>query len=84
LRTFATVSVARKKAIVCVVGERLKKTPGIAARVMAAIGNVELNMISQGASEINISVVVDESAISTTVRRLHREFFPDMRGGTGS
>jgi aspartate kinase len=83
LRTFATVGVARKKAIICVVGEKLKKTPGVAARVMAAIGNVELNMISQGASEINISVVVDESAIDTTVRRLHREFFPDMRGGGG-
>ncbi|MCK5572390.1 MAG: aspartate kinase, partial [Bacteroidetes bacterium] len=81
LRTFANVSVARKKAIVCVVGERLKKTRGVAARVMAAIGSVELNMISQGASEINISVVVDEADIDSTVRRLHREFFPEAPGG---
>jgi aspartate kinase len=81
LRTFANVSVARNKAIVCVVGERLKRTRGVAARVMAAIGSVELNMISQGASEINISVVVDEAEIDTTVRRLHHEFFPAAAGG---
>ena len=76
LRKFAHVSVAGKKAILCVVGEGLRHSPGTAARVLSAVGDVDVNMISAGASEINISLAVSESSIRTAVRRLHDEFFP--------
>lgn len=76
LRKFASVSVAGKKAILCVVGEGLRHSPGTAARVLSAVGDVDVNMISAGASEINISFAVAESSIRTAVRRLHAEFFP--------
>jgi aspartokinase len=48
----------------------------MAARVLGAVGDVDINMISAGASEINISLAVAESAIPLVVRRLHAEFFP--------
>ncbi len=76
LRKFASVSVAAKKAVVCVVGEGLRHSPGTAARVLSAVGDVDVNMISAGASEINISFAVAEASIRTAVRRLHAEFFP--------
>jgi aspartate kinase len=78
LKEFATVSVSDKKAIVCVVGEHLKNSPGIAAKILNVIIDINLNMISQGASEINISFVIDEEHVDEVVRRLHKEFFSDV------
>jgi aspartate kinase len=75
LRRFATVTAARSKAIVCVVGDNLRNSAGIAARVLHAIDGVNINMISQGASEINISFVIDEEQVDGVVRLLHDEFF---------
>jgi aspartate kinase len=69
------VTVERSKAIVCVVGDNLKFTPGVAARLFNAIDNTNVNMISQGASEINLTFVIDESEVDRVVRRLHDEFF---------
>jgi aspartate kinase len=75
LQQFATVTAAKAKAIVCVVGDNLRNSQGIAARVLHAIKTVNINMISQGASEINISFVVDEGHLDSVVRLLHEEFF---------
>ncbi len=75
LRAFATVTTSDRKAIVCVVGENLKNSPGVAAKVLNAISDINVNMISQGASEINISFVVDEELVDSVVQRLHKEFF---------
>jgi aspartate kinase len=72
------VSVERDKAIVCVVGDNLKFTPGVAARLFQAIENTNVNMISQGASEINLTFVIDESDADRVVRRLHDVFLTDV------
>ena len=72
------VTVEREKAIVCVVGDNLKFTPGVAARVFQAIESTNVNMISQGASEINLTFVIDESDVDRVVRRLHDEVFADI------
>ncbi len=74
----ATVSLGDKKAIVCVVGEQLKNSPGVAAKILNVITDINVNMISQGASEINISLVIDEEHVDEVVRRLHKEFFSDV------
>ena len=42
--------------------------------------DIPIDMISQGASEINITFVVDESSIPTAVRELHDEFFSTVPG----
>lgn len=79
LAQFAEVTVESSKAVFCVVGERMKSTKGIAARVFGALSQAEVNieLISQGGSEINLTFVVDESDIERTVRSLHREFFSE-------
>ena len=75
LKKFSSVTFEQNKAIVCVVGERMRDTPGIAARVFSSIRDVNVKMISQGASEINLSFLVNETEVPTVVRRLHSEFF---------
>lgn len=75
LSSFASVNVAHGKAIVCVVGEGLAGNAGIAARLLSSAGDVEVHMISQGASEMNIGFVIDESMIARVVRSLHAAFF---------
>jgi aspartate kinase len=67
-----------RKAIVCLVGENIRNTPGIAAKVFGAIPDVNIRMISQGASEINISFVIDEGDVPAVVSRLHQVFFSEV------
>ncbi|MBI5838153.1 MAG: lysine-sensitive aspartokinase 3 [Candidatus Eisenbacteria bacterium] len=77
LGAFGQVSVESAQAIVCVVGANLKSTPGVVARIFGALGPAELRMISQGASEINLTFVIEEREVDGVVRRLHEEFFGD-------
>lgn len=78
LSRLADVKYEGRKAIVCLVGENIRSTPGIAAKVFSAIADVNIQMISQGASEINISFVVDEAEVPKVVSRLHSVFFSDV------
>jgi len=75
LERLAQVEVARDRAIVCLVGQDIKYTPGLAARMFRTIENVNVLMISQGASRRNVSFVVEERDVEQVVRRLHAEFF---------
>ena len=78
LAEIADVKYAGRKAIVCLVGENIRNVPGIVARVFGAIQDVNIHMISQGASEINISFVVDEADVPQVVSRLHHVFFSEV------
>jgi len=78
LGKLADVKYAGRKAIVCLVGENIRSTPGIAAKVFSAIPDVNIHMISQGASEINISFVIDEDDVPSVVSRLHQVFFSEV------
>ncbi len=75
LNRFSEVEVQYGKAIVCVVGEKIKKVHGMPAEIFKELEDKEIHLISQGASEINISFVIDESEINEVVRRLHDKFF---------
>ncbi len=75
LEKLGTVSIEEKRAIVCVVGEGLRSTPGIAARIFSTINDINVSLISQGASRINLTFAVEESRVRETVARLHQEFF---------
>jgi aspartokinase/homoserine dehydrogenase 1 len=63
-------------AIVAVVGENMRGTPGIAGRTFSALGreNVNIIAIAQGSSECNISFVVERDAMKRAVEATHREF----------
>jgi aspartate kinase len=83
LEEIADVTCESEQAIICLVGEDIHGKPGIAASVFNTIANagVNIRMISQGASEINISFVVQESDVPKAVRHLHAQFFPSKSAG---
>lgn len=70
------ITVDANIAIVAVVGENMRGTPGVAGRTFNALGreNVNLIAIAQGSSESNISFVVEEKAMKTALIAAHREF----------
>jgi aspartate kinase len=78
LAKLADVKYEGRKAIVCLVGENLREIPGIAARVFGELADVKIRMISQGASEINLTFVIEEDAVPAVVQRLHKAFFSDL------
>jgi aspartate kinase len=75
LKGMANVRWENHKALVCLVGEQVRRRPEIAGQAFRAIGDIEVRMICQGASERNISFLVDESRAVEAVERLHRAFF---------
>ena len=78
LAKLADVKYEGRKAIVCVVGENLRETPGIAARVFGELSDIKIRMISQGASEINLTFVIEEDEVPRVIQRLHKVFFSDL------
>ncbi|WP_257307186.1 lysine-sensitive aspartokinase 3 [Geothrix campi] len=72
LSVFATVEVNEGRAIIAAVGERLKSTPGLGARLLSSLGDINVEMISMGANEINLSLVVRQEQGDEALRRLHR------------
>jgi aspartate kinase len=78
LREFSEVSVENDQAIVCIVGDNLRHTPGVAARAFGALQGINIRMISQGASVLNIGFVVTACDAETTVKLLHQEFFHNV------
>ena len=75
LERLGTVNVKKGQAIICVVGEGLRGTPGVAARAFSTISDINVSLISQGASPINFTFVVYEGRVKEVVTRLHEEFF---------
>jgi aspartate kinase len=75
LEQLGTVGTEKGRAIICVVGEGLRGTPGIAGRVFSTISDINVSLISQGASSINFTFVIEEERVKEAVTRLHEEFF---------
>jgi aspartate kinase len=69
------VWIEEHRAIVAIVGIGLRNTPGLAARVFNSVWPANVEIISQGASAINMTFVVREEDGPDVVRRLHQEFF---------
>ncbi|MBV9085489.1 MAG: lysine-sensitive aspartokinase 3 [Acidobacteriaceae bacterium] len=78
LREFAEVSVEDNQAIVCLVGENIRHTPGIAGRAFSVIDRKNIRMISQGASLLNVGFVVADTDVPDTVAALHEELFSEL------
>ncbi len=75
LSKLADVKFEGNKALVCLVGEDIRGQSGIAGQVFGAISHINVSMISQGASEINMSFMLDEEDVDEAVRALHTHFF---------
>ncbi|MDR3671450.1 MAG: aspartate kinase [Holophaga sp.] len=65
------VAVARDRTIVAVVGEQLRFTPGVTGRCFAALKAINVELISMGANEINLSFVVRQEDAGGALRALH-------------
>jgi aspartate kinase len=75
LEKIGAVKVEHNRASICVVGEGLRDTHGIAAKIFTAVRNINVMLISQGASSINLTFVLDEAHAERAVRQLHEAFF---------
>ena len=64
-------------AIISVVGERMRQTPGMSGRVFTALGSNAINVVAvaQGSSELNISAVISNEDETKALNALHDEFF---------
>ena len=78
LGKFAEVSVDEDQAIICIVGENIRHAPGVAARVFRALGSINVRMVSQGASALNLGFVVAGADLPAAVKALHEEFFREL------
>ncbi len=75
LSKLADVKFEGNKALVCLVGEDIRGQAGIAGQLFGAISHINVRMISQGASEINLSFMINEEDVPGAVCALHRHFF---------
>jgi aspartate kinase len=78
LEGVADVERRDNNAIVCVVGDGIRNTPGVSAKIFTALDGILIEMISVGASRMNVSLVVDENDLEEVVQRLHRAFFTQV------
>ncbi|MEZ5401471.1 MAG: lysine-sensitive aspartokinase 3 [Bryobacteraceae bacterium] len=78
LREYSEVILQPGQAIVCLVGDEIGSTRGIAARVFRALNGINIRLISQGASNRNLSFVVNGADLRPAVESLHNEFFSTL------
>ena len=78
LRQFGDVEVSSSKALICLVGNNLKYTPGIARRAFGSLADINILMVSHGASNINFSFLIDEKDANSAVQKLHADFFSEV------
>ena len=77
LRDHADVRWENHRALVCLVGENIRRDAEVASRVFATVADLDVKVLCQGASDRTISFLVEESKAQETVQRLHRVFFPN-------
>jgi aspartate kinase len=78
LRPFGEVTVMDNLALICIVGNNLKYTPGVAHRAFGSVKDINVLMISHGASNINLSFIVSETDANAAVQKLHADFFREF------
>lgn len=75
LEVFGRVESASDQSIICVVGDFSYQSHGFASRVFEALKHLSIRMISYGASDCNISLVVDTGDKTEALRSLHNRLF---------
>jgi aspartate kinase len=74
LSAFAEVGVETEMALLCAVGERLRLEPGLAARVLGALDEFPLRMVSQAGARRNLTVVLPQAHLQAAMARVHERF----------
>jgi aspartate kinase len=74
LKKFAQVSVRSDQALICLVGQDLIDAKGLMKRAFTALEDIPVHMISQGSSDLNMSIVIDNDDVIRAVQVLHDTF----------
>jgi aspartate kinase len=75
LERLGDVEVEAGYAVICVVGEGLRASTGLASKIFSTIEDVNIALVSHGASSVNLTFVVKEEFVADVIRKLHKEFF---------
>jgi aspartate kinase len=75
LERLGEVEVEHGYAVICVVGEGLRASAGLASKIFSTISDVNISLVSHGASSVNMTFVVKEEAVGDVIKKLHAEFF---------
>ncbi len=75
LERLGDVEVEHNYAVICIVGEGLRESSGLASKIFSTIDDVNISLISHGASSVNLTFVVKESEVAEVIGRLHGKFF---------
>ncbi|MBA2354385.1 MAG: aspartate kinase [Acidobacteria bacterium] len=74
LAAFAEVTFEQDMALLSAVGERLRLEPGLASRVLGALDEFPLRMVSQAGARRNLTVVLPQSHLAAAMARVHERF----------
>jgi len=69
------VEIEHGQAVICVVGEGLRETSGLASKLFSTIEDINISLISHGASSVNLTFVIKEEMVAEVIKRLHNSFF---------
>lgn len=75
LSELGTVQIVRDRAVIAVVGDMLKETPALLRKTFDALGDLDIDMLSMGANDINLSLVLKADKADQALKRLHAAFF---------
>ena len=75
LSAFADVRVEHDMAILCAVGDGLRRDPRLATRILGSLEHFPLRMVSQAASRRNVTVVLQDGVAAQAMNHLHDTFF---------
>ncbi len=75
LERLGKVETEANNAVICIVGEGLRTTSGLASKIFSTIKDVNISLISHGASSVNLTFVVKEDEVANAIKQLHKEFF---------
>ena len=78
LKELGDVEVSSNTALICLVGNNLRYTPGVARRAFGSLADINILMVSHGASNINFSFLIDQKDADAAVQKLHADFFSEI------
>lgn len=82
LEVYGEVDVRDELVLICVVGEQINRSAGLAARIFSSIKDINILMTSQGMLATNVSFIVERKDFENAVKALHKEFFSELDAAT--
>ena len=83
LSELGRVDIVRDRAVIAIVGDMLKETPALLQKTFNGLGDMDIDMLSMGANDINLSIVLSAQRAESALRRLHKAFF-ETEGATSN